>query len=71
MRDHPLLLPLRARLIGACLVALAFLLAGLLNALLPADSYRLRNLLIFIALQVIPLARVGLAPAFLAKSRHD
>lgn len=56
---------------SACLVALAFLLAGLLNALLPADSYRLRNLLIFIALQVIPLARVGLAPAFLAKSRHD
>jgi hypothetical protein len=58
-------------LCGSCLVALAFLLGDLLSNFLPADSYRVRNLLIFIALQVIPLARVGLAPAFLAKSRHS
>ena len=62
-----------------CLMTLAILLwaDGLLDLLLmavldflPLDPYRLRNLLILVALLVIPFARPGLAPAFFAKNRH-
>jgi hypothetical protein len=62
-----------------CLIALALLLwAGglLVMALmeffdfLPLDPLRLRGLLILVALLVIPFARIGLAPASLAKNRH-
>ena len=55
---------------SACLIALSFLLGGLLGDFVPADTYRLRSLLILIALQIIPLARIGLAPSFLDKNRH-
>ena len=62
------------------LVALALLLwaDGLLNlslmALLgfpPLDPLRLRNLMLLLALLAIPFARIGLAPASLAKNRHE
>ena len=55
---------------NACLIALSFLLGSLLGDFVPADTYRLRSLLILIALQIIPLARIGLAPSFLDKNRH-
>jgi hypothetical protein len=37
---------------------------------LPVDVYRLRNLLVLLALLVIPFARLGYAPSALAKNRH-
>ena len=55
---------------SACLAALSFLLGDLLGDFVPADTFRLRSLLILIALQIIPLARIGLAPSFLDKNRH-
>lgn len=62
-----------------CLIALAILewahgtLSLTLTAFLdflPLDVYRLRNLLILIALLLIPFARLGLAPSSFAKNRH-
>jgi len=53
-----------------CLIALAFLLGDLFSSILSTDAYRLRNLMILMALQITPLARLGLAPAFLDKNRH-
>jgi hypothetical protein len=53
-----------------CLIVAAVLFWDVLRVLLPSDSYRLRSLLVFIALIAMPLARVGLAPAFLSKNRH-
>ncbi len=38
--------------------------------ILPLDVYRLRNLLLLLALLVIPFARIGYAPTALAKNRH-
>jgi hypothetical protein len=55
---------------AVCLTVLAFLLGDLLSLFLPEDTYRLRNLLILIGLQIVPVARLGLAPAFLDKNRH-
>ena len=37
---------------------------------LPVDIYRLRNLLILLALLVVPLARLGYAPTALVRNRH-
>ena len=37
---------------------------------LPLDVYRLRNLLLLLALLVIPFARLGYAPSALARNRH-
>jgi len=54
----------------ACLGVLAFMLGDLLSLFLPEDTYRLRNLLILIGLQIVPVARLGLAPAFLDRNRH-
>jgi ABC-type Na+ transport system ATPase subunit NatA len=54
----------------ACCVGLAFLLADLLGSVLATDTYRLRNLLILIAMQIVPLGRLGLAPVLLDKNRH-
>jgi hypothetical protein len=54
----------------ACGIALAMLIGDLLGSALPADSYRVRNLLILLSLQFTPIARLGLAPAFLDKNRH-
>ena len=53
-----------------CLITLAVLLWAGLRYVLPSDIYRLRSLLILIALLVIPFARIGLAPSSLAKNRH-
>lgn len=36
----------------------------------PLDVYRLRNLLVLLALLIVPFARIGCAPAALAKNRH-
>jgi len=55
---------------AVCLTVLAFMLGDLLSLFLPEDTYRLRNLLILIGLQIVPVARLGLAPAFLDKNRH-
>jgi hypothetical protein len=49
----------------ACLVALAILLSNLAEPVL-----RMRNLLILIALLIMPLARIGLAQSSLARNRH-
>jgi len=54
----------------ACLVGLAFLLAAVLGSVLSTDTYRLRTLLILIAMQIVPLGRLGLALVFLDKNRH-
>jgi len=54
----------------ACLVVYAILLSGVLESLLPSDTYRLRNLVMFVALLIIPLGRIGLAPKFLDRNRH-
>jgi hypothetical protein len=53
-----------------CLIALAILLWSGLRQVVPLDVYRLRNVLILGALLIIPFARLGLAPSFLAKNRH-
>jgi len=37
---------------------------------LPLDVYRLRNLLVLVALLIVPFARIGSAPCALAKNRH-
>jgi hypothetical protein len=37
---------------------------------LPVDVYRVRNLLVLLALLVIPFARLGYAPSALARNRH-
>ena len=62
-----------------CLLTLAVLLwaDGLFDLLLigvpdflPLDAIRLRNLMILLVLLAIPFARLGLAPASLARNRH-
>jgi hypothetical protein len=53
-----------------CLVVFAIFLWGVLGSILPSDSYRLRNSLILLAMLTLPLARIGLAPTFLARNRH-
>jgi hypothetical protein len=50
--------------------ALAVVLWNVLRIYLPADIYRLQGLLVLLALLAVPLARVGMAPAFLAGNRH-
>jgi hypothetical protein len=37
---------------------------------LPLDTFRLRNLLVLLALLVIPFARIARAPPALARNRH-
>jgi hypothetical protein len=54
----------------ACLITFAVLLWSVIGLLLPSDTYRLRNLLILIALLASPLARIGFAPEFLNRNRH-
>jgi hypothetical protein len=53
-----------------CLVTFAVLVWGVLRSILPSDSYRLRNILILLAMSLIPLARIGLAPTLLSRNRH-
>jgi hypothetical protein len=54
----------------ACLVAFAVFVWGVLGSVLPSDAYRLRTTLILLAMLVVPLARIGLAPTFLGRNRH-
>jgi hypothetical protein len=53
-----------------CLIALAMLLSSVFLTLLPLDAYRVRNFCILVALLLVPLARLGLAPSSLARNRH-
>ncbi len=53
-----------------CLITLAMLVWSGLRSVLPPDVARLRDLLILIALSIMPLARLGLAPLALARNRH-
>jgi hypothetical protein len=54
---------------ASCL-ALAIMICGMLRIYLPVDGERLRSVVILLALLAMPLARVGLAPASLARNRH-
>ena len=54
----------------ACLITLALLLWARARFDLPVDAERLRNLLVLIALLIIPFARLGFAPSALARNRH-
>ena len=51
-------------------VTLGLTLWGLLRIYLPLDVDRLRSVVILLALMAVPLARVGLAPSWLARNRH-
>jgi hypothetical protein len=53
-----------------CLITLAMLLWAALRYAFPSDVYRLRSLLLLVALLIIPFARLGLAPSSLARNRH-
>jgi hypothetical protein len=52
------------------LVVLAICLWEVAKPHLPAESEGVRNLLLLVALFIVPLARVGYAPSTLAKNRH-
>jgi len=53
-----------------CLLALALLFWGVVRTFIAVDADRLEALLILGALLALPLGRVGLAPASLARNRH-
>jgi hypothetical protein len=53
-----------------CLIALALMAWPALRSALPSDANRLQALLILVALSIMPLARLGLAPLALARNRH-
>jgi hypothetical protein len=52
------------------LIAFALLFWAGVRYLVPADSRQLRSLFIFGAILALPFARIGLAPAALARNRH-
>jgi hypothetical protein len=52
------------------LLTLGLLLWGMLRIYLPVDVDRLLSIIILMALLAVPLARIGLAPAALARNRH-
>lgn len=54
----------------ASFLALGIVLWGMVRIYLPLDVDRLRSVVILLALLAVPLARVGLAPAQLARNRH-
>lgn len=54
----------------ACFVTLGVTLWGAMRMYLPLDIYRFQSLLVLLALLVVPLGRLGLAPSFLAMNRH-
>jgi hypothetical protein len=54
----------------ASFLALGLVVWGIARIYLPVDVDRLRSVVILLALLVLPLARVGLAPAWLARNRH-
>ncbi len=51
-------------------LTLGIVLWGMLRIYLPLDVERSRSLVILLALMAVPLARVGLAPTWLARNRH-
>ena len=51
-------------------VALAMVFWRIVRIYVALDIYRVQGLLILLALLVVPLARVGLAPALLERNRH-
>jgi hypothetical protein len=53
-----------------CMLALAVFLWEVARPHLPPDAYGIRNLLLLAALLIVPLARIGRAPAALVKNRH-
>ena len=53
-----------------CLLTLALLLWGVVRIYVPLDIHRFQTLMILIALLVMPLGRIGLAPSCLARNRH-
>ena len=54
----------------ACLVAIAVLLWGVVRTYVAVDIYRFQALMILVALLAVPVGRVGLASASLARNRH-
>jgi hypothetical protein len=51
-------------------VTLSLLFWRTLRPLLPPDAYRIQALLILVALLAVPVARLLIAPSFLARNRH-
>jgi hypothetical protein len=51
-------------------VVLSLLFWRILQPLLPPDAYRIQALLILLALLAVPIARLLIAPSFLARNRH-
>lgn len=54
----------------ACLLALSLQLWGVIRIYVALDIYRFQAVMILLALLLMPVARVGLAPARLARNRH-
>jgi hypothetical protein len=54
----------------AAFLALGIVVWGIVRIYLPVDVDRLRSLVILLAFLAVPLARVGLAPSWLARNRH-
>ena len=54
----------------ACLVAIAVLVWGVVRIYVAVDIYRFQALMILVALLAVPVGRVGLASASLARNRH-
>jgi hypothetical protein len=54
----------------SCVLAVALLILKGVPAFLTLDGARVRTLVILAALLALPLGRVGLAPASLARNRH-
>jgi len=52
------------------MLALAILLGDKARVFAPSDGDRVKILLALAAVQLIPLARIGLVPVFLDKNRH-
>jgi hypothetical protein len=52
------------------LLTTGIVLWGILRIYVPFDVDRLRSVVILLALMAVPLARVGLAPSWLARNRH-
>jgi hypothetical protein len=53
-----------------CFVTLTVAVWGIVRIYLPLDIYRLHSLLVLVALLIVPLGRLGLAPSVLAANRH-
>lgn len=54
----------------ASFLTLAIVVWGIVRIYLPVDVDRLRSVVVLLALLAVPLARLGLAPSWLARNRH-